>query len=112
MAYGRACTVLKEARTHAQRREHRAACECLSRAVTGLVADYTNDRQAGLAPRDVAERLAAIGVDDQVSRSVLALLDQCDALRYGVAGEDVERLIEDADGMMEDLFNALKRHSV
>ena len=112
VAYGRACTVLKEARTHAQRREHRAACECLSRAVTGLVADYTNDRQAGLAPRDVAERLAAIGVDDQVSRSVLALLDQCDALRYGVAGEDVERLIEDADGLIEDLFNALKRHSV
>ena len=112
VAYGRACTVLKEARTHAQRREHRAACECLSRAVTGLVADYTNDRQAGLAPRDVAERLAAIGVDDQVSRSVLALLDQCDALRYGVAGEDVERLIEDAGGLMEDLFNALKRHSV
>ena len=77
-----------------------------------MVSDYTNDRQAGLAPRDVAERLAAIGVDDQVSRPVLDLLDQCDALRYRVAGEDVERLIEDADGLIEDLLNALKRHSV
>lgn len=111
-AYWRARTVLKEAGSHAQLQEHRAACECLSRAVTGLVADYTNDRQAGLAPRDVAERLAAIGVADEISRPVLNLLDQCDALRYGAAGEDVERLVNEADALMEGLFNALKRHSV
>ena len=111
-AYSRARTELKEARTHAQLQEHRAACECLSHAVTGLVADYTNDRQAGLAPRDVAERLAAIGVADEISQPVLDLLDQCDALRYGVAGEDVVRLVEDADALMESLVNALKRHRV
>ena len=111
-AYSRARGVLAEARSHARQQEHRAVCECLSRALTGLVADYTNDRQAGLAPRDIAERLEAIGVADAISKPVLDLLDQCDALRYGVAGEDVERLVQVADTVIEELCNALKKHSV
>ena len=108
-AYPRARAVLKEASDYAQQGDHRAVCECLSRAVTGLVADYVNHRQAGLAPRDVAQRLEEIGVADRIRQPVRVLLDKCDALRYGVGREDVERLLREADQAVVDLFDELKK---
>ncbi len=82
--------------------------EAAHAVVAGLVADAAGVSEAGLAARDVASGLAALGVtQDGIARAV-RLLDRCDQLRFGApdAGGD---LADEARAVVESTIAELKR---
>jgi len=88
-----------------------ATCEGLQRVVTGLIADFAGVPEAGLTPRDAAQRLEAIGVDDGLRDRTFDFLNQCDAARYGTAVDDIAWLEKDADSLVASLAGELKKKS-
>ena len=88
-----------------------ATCESLRRAVTGLIADYANVPEAGLTPRDAEGLLESLGIDDSLRREAFDWLNACDAARFGAATDEVVRLQQDAEGLVERLIEQLKSPS-
>jgi hypothetical protein len=89
-------------------RNVRAAADRVQTAVSGLVADVSDLPEAGLTPRDIREQLTAQGVDAALTERVDALLQSCDATRYGsleAAGE----LETQARKTLDDLIATFKQ---
>ena len=68
----------------------RAQLDGMTRAVTGLIADYANCSHDGLTSGDVAARLADWQIPEELRQQTVQFLEDCDAARYGAesAGED------------------------
>lgn len=84
-------------------------CESLRRAVTGLIADFANVPEAGLTPRDAADRLKTLGIDEALQDRTLEFLNDCDASRYGAAADDLSRLQADASNLIDQLIATLRK---
>ena len=76
-------------------------------SLVGLVADVTDLPEAGMTPRDVDSRLAELGVEDDLRRRVVGLLETCDAARYG-ATQRSGQLGRDARTVLDEVIVAMK----
>ena len=77
-------------------------------AMVGLVADLADLPGAGLTPRDVEKQLRALGVEDDLVRRLHAVLDTCEAARYGASEAAVGGLGRDAEKLLKPLSKSLK----
>ena len=109
LAASRAAAAIKEATQQQSMGENSAACETARKVVSGLVADHLNLEAASLTPRDIAEALQAKSVDDSLQQQVRQFLEDCDAARYGAAGDNTARLVQSASQLTADLSAALHR---
>lgn len=89
--------------------DHGSVCEGLAMAVTGLIADFANVTEAGLAPRDAAEHLQDLGASEELCDRLLTFLTQCDAARYGSVSDGIDPLESQARSLIDDLANVLKK---
>jgi hypothetical protein len=87
-------------------------CDAIRRAVSGLIADFADVSDAGLTPRDAAEQLTVLGVEGSLRDRTVALLNDCDAARYGAASNDVSRLHAAGVGIANELMVELKKSPV
>ena len=77
--------------------------------MTGLIADFADVPESGLTPRDAADRLRTLGIEDSLCAKTQELLNNCDAARYGAAKEDVSQLHQSASGLIDLLVAALRK---
>jgi len=99
---------LQCARQLFQNGEQADAIGQLRAAFTGLAADVDGESGEGMTPRDVQKRLEELDTDTTLNGRVFALLEQCDAARYGAMPEETERFERDARSLLSDLIHDLK----
>jgi hypothetical protein len=104
-------------RMHAARAEFaaerlREGADQVQAALLGLVADVADMPAAGLTRRDALERLAALNVDEEVTRQLGDFLETCEAVRYGASHATRAELSDQADIVLKDLLGALKRQKL
>lgn len=87
-------------------------CDAIRRAVSGLIADFADISEAGLTPRDAAEQLAVLGIEESLRDRIVALLNDCDAARYGAASDDVSRLHSAGSEIADELLVEFKKSPV
>ena len=109
IAASRARAALNEAASRLTSNNATETCESLRRAITGLIADFANVPEAGLTPRDAAERLETLGVEESLCMRTLQWLNECDAARYGAAADDAARLQKDAASLVDQLILELRK---
>ena len=84
-------------------------CDAIRKAVAGLIGDYANVADAGLTPRDAADHLVMLGIDGGLRNRAVALLNDCDAARYGAAADDLSRLHSEALEVVDLLVVELRK---
>ena len=109
LAPARARAALRQASLENQAGQHRAACDALRRAVTGLIADYANVSEAGLTPRDAVHALSTMGLDAELCQQTLRLLEECDAASYGAATARMAELERDGHDVVDRLARELRK---
>jgi hypothetical protein len=108
-AASRARTALEDAALLVNSGNAPETCDSLRRAVTGLIADFADVPESGLTPRDAADRLRTLGIEESLCARTQELLNNCDAARYGAAKEDVPQLHKSASSLIDQLVAALKK---
>ena len=107
-AASRAKATLDEAQKLIASNQSTEACESLRQALAGLIADYANVAEAGVTPRDAAEHLKALGLDESSQQRSQQLLESFDAAKYGAVGDDVANLEQQATELIDELLAAFK----
>ncbi|MEO2030510.1 MAG: BatD family protein [Planctomycetaceae bacterium] len=100
---------LNEAESQLQSGDSGAGCDCIHRAIAGVTAAWAGIPDGGLTARDVAQQLHRLGVDSALARNAEELLEACDAARYGAAGKDNLRLLDEARQLVGKIIGALRR---
>ncbi len=110
----------RSAAAKARRRMRAATAELKSRdvrhgtvdmqaALLGLVADVADLPEAGLTSKDVERELAELGVEADLTRQVVELLETCDAAQYGVSSSGPDQLPDQARTLLDALIKTFKR---
>lgn len=107
-ARGRAKESLKTIR-QAAGTDNKVSAEALSKVVAGLIADFTGTSAAGMTSSDATVALEQFAVDEDVRRRVVALMDQADAARFGVASATDSAIAQDCEQLIADLGRELER---
>lgn len=110
-AASRVNTALADAATLLSSGGQSETCDAIRKAVAGLIADFANISDAGLTPRDAADQLSGLGVEEALCERTVKLLNDCDAARYGSVAEDVSRLHADAVSLVDQLAAQLRKLS-
>jgi hypothetical protein len=105
----RARSRLKAALSEIEASRFRDGAEHLGAALVGLVADVVGVGQAGMTSHEVQRHLTDLGIDDDLRLRLESLLEACDGARYGASADAVHGLGEQAEGLLDELINALKR---
>jgi hypothetical protein len=100
---------LQTADSHLDAGRVRQAADAVSAAVVGLIATACDRDAAGMTTDDTGVRLRELGVDDALSKQLLALLEACDAARYGGTLPADDLLKTRAKPLLEELIVALKQ---
>ena len=108
-AAGRVNAALADAATLLSSGSHGETCDAIRRAVAGLIADYANVADAGLTPRDAADQLARLGIEEALCERTVKLLNDCDAARYGAAAEAPSHLHAEAVSVVDQLAAELRK---
>ncbi len=85
----------------------REAANTVQDSLSGLIADVANRRDSSLTPKDVLRHLRAWDFSDALIARVRALMDSCDAARYG-GTSDSRSLDEEAEEVLEAVTEALR----
>jgi hypothetical protein len=108
-ASARAKTRLRGGISAIQSGDVRGGMETCRTALVGLVADAADLPEAGLAARDVVERLEALGVDRECTSEVADLLEVCDAARFGALSLSETELASRWQRVLDGLIAALRK---
>jgi hypothetical protein len=106
-AAARARHRLQEAVAQWQAQHVREAADLIQDSFTGLIADVANLHDAGLTPRDVLQHLQKWDFPEALADRVRALMDSCDAARYGGASQ-FGGLGEESQKALEAVLEALR----
>lgn len=108
-AVARVNAALADAAFLVQSGKRSETCVAIRRAVAGLIGDYANVADAGLTPRDAADHLVMLGIDGALRNRTVALLNDCDAARYGAAADDLSSLHSEALEVVDLLVVELRK---
>ena len=81
----------------------------ISQAFVGLVADASDSAETGLTSAGSIERLRDMQIDDGLVSRCGALLEQCDAIRYGAAPGALNEIVDQAQDLAESLIGELRK---
>jgi len=107
-AASRAHARLRQAKAELKADRAGQCAEHVRAALTGLVADMADLPEAGLTPRDVEKQLETSGVEKKLSDRVGAVLERCDAARYGATDMAVGNLAREAGALLKPLAEQLR----
>jgi len=99
---------LRQASAELEAARYREGADHVQSALTGLVADMLDLPEAGLTPRDVERKLQDHGVEADLAGRVHAVLETCDAARYGASDAAVDNLAHETETLLQPLFRQLK----
>jgi len=99
---------LKQALLKIEQVGWRGGAEGVRGAFCGLVADYANQAEAGMTPRDATSNLRKLGVPEPLLQRLQQVLDACDDARYG-GTSNVMPPKDTLDRLLEDLIAAVKQ---
>lgn len=85
----------------------RLSPDAVSRIVSGLIADFTGQPEAGMTSQDARRILSELGVTTEIMDRVAGLMEQCDAVRYGASVEKLS-LARDCHAVITELGAELK----
>jgi hypothetical protein len=85
------------------------AAASLRAALAGLVADLTGHPEAGMTAREAMDRLAALGVEQELARRLSAVVECCDGLRYGGDSSDLGRLTAETQAVIQAVEATVRR---
>jgi hypothetical protein len=100
---------LKDARSALAAGRSSDGAAALRGALAGLVADVSGHPEAGMTARDAADRLVALGLEQELAGRLSSVIDSCDGLRYGGDAGDLERLAAEAQAATQALESALSK---
>jgi hypothetical protein len=106
-AAARARQRLRTAMAQWHDRRVREAADLVQDSLAGLVADVAGLDEAGLTPKDVLRHLQAWGFPETLTARAGAVLESCDAARYGGTG-DSDSLGEEAREVLESVIETLR----
>lgn len=104
-----AAAALADADSQLQSGDVTSALDSVRRAMAGVIAAWADVPEEGLTARDAAGHLSRLGVESSLIDQAQQLLQECDAARYGGAGQDGAGLVEQARRLTEELTRALRR---
>ena len=109
-ATSRARKLLHEAGRMVQSADLAGAIEQYRSAIAGLIADHTGLSQASLTPREAADSLKTMGIDDQLVDDTENFFQRCDASRYGSAldKDETQKLADRANTLISQLDHELR----
>jgi len=99
---------MRQASAELKAARYREGADHVQSALTGLVADMLDLPEAGLTPRDVERKLQDHGVEADLAGRVHAVLETCDAARYGASDATVDNLAHEAEALLQPLSRQLK----
>ena len=100
---------LRAARAALATGRSRQEIDLVRNAIVGLVADVADVSEAGMTGKDIQRHLVALGLEESLLGKTAGLLDACDAAQYGGSQQDPAALVHEAEGVLEDLIQSLKR---
>ena len=83
--------------------------DSIHRSIAAVTAAWADIPEVGLTARDVADQLNRLGVDADLARRTERLLENCDAARFGASEKDASRLLEEAQELVPQIVQALRR---
>jgi len=108
-AAGRARSRLREAQSLLRQGNRADGVDRLRSALTGFVGDVAGGTAEGMTHKDLRDGLVGIGLESERARALAQILEECDAARYGVAGEDAGRIGSDAAVVFDAAVKELRR---
>jgi hypothetical protein len=85
------------------------SASAISSALRGLVADWLGESEQSLTTVDVHRYLLNLKINADVAERLAHLFEKCDAARYGAQSEPLDRLSDEADGLIDELARELKK---
>ena len=108
-APSRARRRLKEALDMCQQDRSQDAADQVRAALVGLVADIANVPEGGLTSTDAGRLLRERGVESDLIDRMQELLEQCEGVRYGGSGDDIQELDRQAENLLAEMIVQLKK---
>ncbi len=107
-APGHARTVLRQAKVAFKQGRPSESRALLSGALTGFVADVTASSAEGVTHGDVQQRLEPLGLSGETAGKLAAIVEDCDAAKYGASASEVDSLLAESESALASAVRELR----
>ena len=102
--------ILKEAKSFQSEENANSFFPAITAAITGFIADRTNQEAAGLTSEQITNTLKSKNIEDQIIKDILEVLENCDFYRFANPenpNEEMDRIYLKTSNILSQLIKQL-----